>query len=314
MKATRPTVDRRQFLTAGAAAGAGLALGIGMLPRALAAAADEPLFKISLAEWSLHRTLGAKRLENMEFPAFAKNECGIEAVEYVDQFFRDKARDTEYLTELKKRCSDLGVTSVLIMCDTAGDLGHADEGERKGAVERHHQWVEAAKFLGCHSIRVNARSRGSKEEQAKLAADGLRQLSEFAAQHTINVIVENHGGYSSDGAWLAGVIKSVGLPNCGTLPDFGNFRVDNDVTYDRYQGVTELMPYAKGVSAKSYGFDDDGNETTIDYRKMLKIVLDAGYRGYVGVEWEGGRIEEKDGILATKRLLEKIREEMSAAA
>jgi L-ribulose-5-phosphate 3-epimerase len=310
MNAFLSAADRRQFLRTSA----GLALSAAAAPRLFAAQAAEPLFKISLAEWSMHRALQSGKLDNLDFPAFAKNECGIDAVEYVNQFFKDKARDEAYLTELKKRCSDLGVTSVLIMCDGEGNLGNPDDAERKKAVENHHQWVEAAKFLGCHSIRVNAASGGEREEQAKLAADGLRQLAEYGATHGISVIVENHGGLSSDGSWLAGVIKAVDLPNCGTLPDFGNFRLGDGETYDRYQGVEELMPFAKGVSAKSYGFDAAGNETTIDYRRILKIVLDAGYRGYIGVEWEGEKPDEKEGVLLTKKLLETVRDEMTAAA
>jgi L-ribulose-5-phosphate 3-epimerase len=305
--------DRRKFLAASSATGAGLALGAVAARQSWAAPANEPLFKISLAEWSMHNTLNSGKLDNLDFPAFAKNECGIEAVEYVNQFFKDKARDEKYLAELKKRCSDLGVTSVLIMCDGEGQLGDADDAKRTEAVENHHKWVEAAKFLGCHSIRVNAASRGERDEQVKLAADGLHRLAEYGAKYDINVIVENHGGLSSDGAWLAEVMKTVNLPNCGTLPDFGNFQTSPGVWYDRYQGVTELMPFAKGVSAKSYEFDADGNETKTDYRKMLKIVLDAGYHGYIGVEWEGAKPGEKEGVLLTKKLLETIRDEMTAA-
>jgi L-ribulose-5-phosphate 3-epimerase len=308
-------LDRRNFLTASAAAGAGLALGAVAARQSWAAPATEPLFKISLAEWSMHRALNDKKLDNLDFPAFAKNECGIDAVEYVNQWnFKDKARDEKYLAELKKRCDDLGVTSVLIMCDGEGQLGDADDAKRTEAVENHHKWVEAAKFLGCHSIRVNAASRGERDEQVKLAADGLHRLAEYGAKHDINVIVENHGGLSSDGAWLAEVMKTVNLPNCGTLPDFGNFQTSPGVWYDRYQGVTELMPYAKGVSAKSHEFDADGNEVRTDYRKMLKIVMDAGYHGYIGVEWEGDKPGEKEGVLLTKKLLETIREEMTTKA
>lgn len=290
-----------------------MALASAGSPRALAAEA-EPLFKISLAEWSFHRMLNDKKLDNLDFPAYAKNECGIDAVEYVNQFFMDRARDEKYLTELKKRCSDLGVTSVLIMCDNEGAIGDPDNAKRKQSVENHHKWVEAAKFLGCHSIRVNAHSEGSREEQAKLAADGLRQLTEYGAQHDIGVIVENHGGLSSDGSWLAGVMKMVDMPNCGTLPDFGNFQLGEGKWYDRYKGVAEMMPYAKGVSAKSYKFDAEGNETESDFRRLLKIVLDSGYHGRVGVEWEGDRPGEKEGTLLTKRLLERVRDEMTKGA
>jgi L-ribulose-5-phosphate 3-epimerase len=301
--------SRRQFLQTSTAALAGASLAGRFLAAEEPAKKDakEPLFKISLAEWSLHRTLGSKKLDNLDFPKAAKEEFGIDAVEYVNQFFKDKAKDEKYLGELKKRCSDLGVKSVLIMCDGEGALGDPKDEQRTKAVENHYKWVEAAKFLGCHSIRVNAYSEGSFEEQQKLAADGLRRLSEFGAKHEIGVIVENHGGNSSNGKWLAGVMKMVDMKNCGTLPDFGNFH-----GYDRYLGVTETMPFAKGVSAKSHEFDAEGNETKTDYYKMMKIVLDAGYHGYVGIEWEGGKISEAEGIKATKKLLEKVREKLSA--
>lgn len=286
---------------------------IGTLAMAPNAFAATPEFKISLAEWSLHRALRANKLTNLEFPRIAKREFGVEAVEYVNQFFKDKAEDEAYLTELKKVCDDEGVRSLLIMCDGEGQLGHPEDALRKQAVENHHKWVSAAKLLGCHSIRVNAATngKGTFEEQQKRAADGLRALSEYAAHFGVNVIVENHGGLSSNGKWLAGVIKLVDLRNCGTLPDFGNFRIRDGEDYDRYQGVKELMPFAKGVSAKSYDFDAEGNETKIDYARMLKIVRDSGYRGYIGIEYEGGRLDEYEGIRATKKLLERLRSEMS---
>jgi sugar phosphate isomerase/epimerase len=273
---------------------------------AVAIAADAELFKISLAEWSLHKTLFAGKLTNLEFPERSAKDFGIHAVEYVNQFFKDKAKDAKYLAELKKRATDHGVANVLIMIDGEGNLGDPNAAARTKAVENHYPWVEAAKLLGCHSIRVNAYSKGSAAEQAKLVADGLRRVAEFGSTAQINVIVENHGGLSSNGAWLAGVIKAVNLPNCGTLPDFGNFS-----DYDRYKGVQELMPLAKGVSAKSYDFDAKGNDTLTDYRRMLKIVLDAGYHGYVGIEYEGRRLPEPEGIRATKKLLDRVRSELS---
>lgn len=273
-------------------------------------------FKISLAEWSLHKALQAGQLTNLDFPAKAKNDFGISAVEYVNQFFQDKAKDTAYLTELKKRCDDLGVTSVLIMVDNEGALADSDAKKRQEAVENHYRWVDAAKFLGCHSIRVNCFGTATPEEHAKLGADGLRKLSEYAQTANINVIVENHGGHSSNGQWLAGVIQSVGLPNCGTLPDFGNFCVRREKgdmwespcveQYDRYKGVEELMPFAKGVSAKTYDFDANGNCVESDYARMLPIVKKAGYTGYIGIEYEGSQLSEEDGIRATKALLERV--------
>lgn len=305
-------INRRYFLGQSAMLAAEVGL-ISMAGERLYAAEKEPLFRISLAQWSLHRTLFDKKLDNLDFAKTAKNDFGIEAVEYVNQFFKDKAQDQNYLAEMKKRASDLGVKNVLIMIDAEGALGDADETKRKQAVENHYKWVEAAKFLGCHSIRVNAQSQGSYEEQMDRAADGLRRLTEFGDKHKINVIVENHGGLSSNGAWLAAVIKKVNHSRCGTLPDFGNFNLGGGQRYDIYKGVQELMPFARGVSAKSGEFDEQGNEIGIDYRRMMKIVLDAGYRGYVGIEYSGNNFSEPDGIRATKKLLERVRDELSAA-
>ncbi len=305
-------IDRREFLGQSAFFAADIGL-MSMAGEELYAQSKEPLFRISLAEWSLNRTLFAGKLDNLDFARTAKNDFGIDAIEYVNQFFKDKATDQKYLAELKKRASDLGVKNVLIMIDNEGALGDADESKRKQAVENHYKWVDAAKFLGCHSIRVNAQSQGSYDEQLARAADGLSRLTEFGASREINIIVENHGGLSSNGAWLSAVIRKVKHPRCGTLPDFGNFNLGNGEQYDRYLGVKELMPFAKGVSAKSGTFDEQGNETRIDYRRMMKIVLDAGYRGYVGIEYSGNVLSEPDGIRATKKLLERVHTEMSAA-
>ena len=263
-------------------------------------------FKISLAQWSLHRTLFEGKLDNLDFAKTAAETFDIHAVEYVNQFFKDKAQDTAYLTEMNKRASDYGVTNVLLMIDGEGQLGSTVEQDRLKAVENHYRWVEAAKFLGCHSIRVNAAGEGTPEEVQAAAIDGLGRLAEFASQHDIGVIVENHGGMSSHGDWLSAVLRGVGKDNCGSLPDFGNF-----YEYDRYQGVKDLMPLAKGVSAKTYAFDAQGDETKIDYRQMLQIVKDAGYTGHIGVEYEGDELSEEEGIKATKALLERIGAELS---
>lgn len=272
---------------------------------------DEPLYKISLAEWSLHRTIFDGELDHLEFARTAREDFGIDGVEYVNQFFDDKARDRSYLQEMKTRAEDAGVRSLLIMIDGEGQLGHPDDSQRTQAVENHYKWVEAADFLGCHSIRVNARSRGSYEEQQRLAADGLRRLGEFADDYDINVLVENHGGLSSNGEWLAGVMERADHPRVGTLPDFGNFRIREGEQYNRYRGVREMMPYAKAMSAKSHEFDEEGNEVNTDYYRMMRIVLDAGYRGYVGIEYEGDQLSERAGIRATKRLLERVRRDLT---
>jgi sugar phosphate isomerase/epimerase len=265
-------------------------------------------FKISLAEWSLNKALFSKKVDHLDFAKIARTDFGIDAVEYVNQFFMDKAKDRSYLAEMKKRCDDHGVRSNLIMCDDEGMLGDPDEKKRAKAVENHHKWADAARFLGCHSIRVNAASEGSYEDQMGRAADGLRQLSEYCAKLGLNCIVENHGGLSSNGKWLSSVMKRVNLPNCGTLPDFGNF-----TDYDRYVAVDEMMPFAKAVSAKSHDFDAQGNETHTDYFRMLEIVVNKhGYHDYLGIEYEGEKLPEMEGIRATLKLLERVREKMQA--
>ncbi len=309
--------NRRQFLAAsGAVATLAATPNLAAAFQPTIGTKKDELFKISLAQWSLHRTLKSGKLDNLDFAKTAKEEFGIEGIEYVNQFFKDKAKDGKYLNEMRKRCSDLGVESVLIMVDGEGALGDADSGKRKQAVQNHHQWVAAAKFLGCHSIRVNAQSSGTFDEQAERAADGLRSLSEYAKDVGINVIVENHGGLSSNGQWLAQVIRKVDLDNCGTLPDFGNFRVGKDsktgedIQYDRYMGMSALMPFAKAVSAKSHDFDEDGNEVHTDFLKVMQIVMDAGYHNWVGIEYEGGKLDEVEGIKATKKLLEKCRRQL----
>jgi sugar phosphate isomerase/epimerase len=302
--ALNPLLTRRRF---GLLACGGLFAASQPLLADDSTTAKAPLFRISLAQWSLHRALFDGTINNLDFPREAKRTYGINAVEYVNQFFKDKAKDLDYLGQLSQRAADEGVENLLIMCDRLGKIGDPDNAARTTAIENHFPWVEAAKRLGCHSIRVNASSAGSFEEQQKLAADGLSRLGEYAGQLELNVIVENHGGLSSNGEWLAGVMKLVDRANVGTLPDFGNFQ-----DYDRYQGVEELLPFAKGVSAKSHAFDAEGNETKTDYRRMLKLVIAAGYRGYVGIEYEGKELPEPEGIKATKQLLETVRDELTA--
>jgi len=321
MKNSRPLrTTRRRFLAGTAGLGAAalfptVGCKSGETPGASAQLGDStserPWFRISLAQWSLHRVLYSGEMDALDFAKAARQDYGIEGVEYVNSFFKEHARDHDYLTQLQTRAADQGVRSLLIMVDGEGNLGAADDRQRAQAVENHHQWIEAAAFLGCHSIRVNAGGEGTREEVARHAAESLHALATYGAPHSISVIVENHGGYSSDGAWLAGVIQRADHPGAGTLPDFGNFRLsggpDGDVWYDRYQGVAELMPFAKAVSAKTYDFDAEGNETTIDYARMLGIVKAAGYDQWLGVEYEGGRLSEPEGIRATKALLERLR-------
>lgn len=305
--------NRRVFLKQMAAAGTLAGLG-----GRFAAAADVtgrpqegPIgdFKISLAEWSLHRALFSKQITNLEFPRIAREVYGIEAVEFVNQFFKDKAHDSDYLRDLRKRADDVGVACVLIMIDGEGDLSAKEKDIRGKAIENHKKWVDAAAALGCHAIRINTGHHYSPTDVGELA-EACSALVEYADRHKIHVICENHGGPSSDPDALLAVIKAVGKPGFGTLPDFGNFPLSPDKSHyaiDVYDAIARLMPYAKGVSAKSHDFNPDGQESLLDYARILKIVTDAGYHGYVGIEYEGSRLSEPDGIRATKKLLESVR-------
>ncbi len=289
-------------------------------------------FQISLAQWSLHRTYFGGAIQDwqefnrllaespdellkgdmdpMDFPALAAG-YGIHSIELVNVFYFSKASDQAYWTEFKQKCEDAGVTVGLIMCDALGNIGDADPEARAAAVKNHYAWVDVAKFLGAHSIRVNASGQGTPEEIAANAVDGLSKLGEYGASKGINIIVENHGGISSDGLWLSGVMEKVGMDNVGTLPDFGNFCIEMGPDgcaneYDKYKGIAELMPYAKGVSAKSHVFDADGNEVNSDFLRIMKIVKESGFKGYVGIEYEGPELSEDEGIKATKALLDKV--------
>ena len=303
------SVSRRRVLAAGAAMGALSMTGTASALSGLSARSPE--IKISLAQWSLHKLFYAGEIDNLDFAQEA-HDMGFKAIEYVNGFFKDKALNEQYLTEMDTRAKDHGLVQLLIMCDGEGNLGDPDEKMRTAAIDNHIKWLEAAKRLGCHSIRVNAASAGTYEEQQKLAADGLSRLTDKAKPYELNVIVENHGGLSSNGEWLSGVMEMVNNPTCGTLPDFGNFCFDwskaddPEAWYDRYKGVHEMMPYAKAVSAKSHEFNEEGDEVRTDYYKMLKIVRDAGYRRWVGVEYEGDKHTPREGCRLTKALLEKI--------
>lgn len=293
-----------------------------------------PDFNISLAQWSLHKSFfgdilkdgdfqkfGRLLRENpdslmqgplkpIDFPSIAKS-YGVNTIELVNTFYYGKAKDTAYWEDFKKRCDKAGVNVGLIMCDALGNLGDADSVARNQAVESHYPWVDVAAYLGAKTIRVNAAGQGTAEEVAKNAADGLAKLGKYGASKGINIVVENHGGYSSDGSWLAGVMKVVNMENVGTLPDFGNFCIERGPDgcvkqYDMYKGIEELMPFAKGVSAKTNDFDAKGNETTKDYARIMKIVKDSGFKGNVGIEYEGNVLSEDEGIKATKALLDKV--------
>jgi sugar phosphate isomerase/epimerase len=302
-------MNRRAFLAASLASAAGGALGCASLSTSRARA-NKPLYEISLAQWSYHRAVQSGAMTVHDFPHVALNHHSIDAVEYVSTLFPRKDLRAE-TNELRARADDLTVRSLLIMVDAEGALGDPDDDARARAVDNHRKWLDAASALGCHSIRVNAESRGNPEEQERLAADGLRALCERADPYKLNVIVENHWGLSSTSPWLMRVMRRVDHPRIGTLPDFGNF---DPKVQNRYDAVRDMMPLARAVSAKSNDFDERGDETTTDYLRMLRIVTGAGYHGHIGIEYEGSRLLERDGVDATKRLLERVRAQLESEA
>ena len=287
-----------------------------------------PLFQLSLAQWSINRMIRKEGLDPYKFAEKASS-WGFTGLEYVSQLYNTELKASDYSDEAMQNfvnknntlAKKYGLENLLIMVDGEGALAAIDTNERKKAVEQHYKWVDAAAKMGCHSIRVNLQGAMEPDSWIEASADGLTQLATYAKPKNINIIVENHGGPSSNGNWLASVMEKVNMENCGTLPDFGNFCVKREdgsyyaskclVEYDIYQGVTELMPYAKAVSAKSYNFDENGDETKIDYHRMLQIVKESGYTGYVGVEYEGDILSEEEGILATKNLILKATEKLA---
>ncbi len=318
MTTTAPT--RRHFLQLATTAFAASLTGVSR-----AAAKKEP-FKISLAEWSLNKRLfkkaGAEPLDHLDFAKTARG-LGIEGVEYVNQMFFDKATDAAYLGEMKKRQDGEGVEGLLIMCDREGNLGDPDEEKRAKTIENHLKWLDAAATLGCHSIRVNAASDAklSYDEQMKLAADGLHRLCVEGDKRGLFVVVENHGGLSSNGLWLTGVMKAADHKRVGILPDFGNFYTDRikGELYNPYKGLREFMPWVKkGMSAKAYDWDTgagkfytedrrEGREITLDFQRLIDIVVKAGYSGHIGIEYEGDKHTEMEGIARTKQALDELK-------
>lgn len=311
MTSRRTFIKQLGLLSAGAAVSS-------LAPGWLTACTRKPFdFKISLAQWSLHKAMFSGELTTLDFPVIAREEFGLDAVEYVNQFFKDQVHNQAWLNQLKTITADHGVRSLLIMVDDEGHLSSEAAEHRQTAIDNHKKWVDAAHVLGCHSIRVNLHGNGDPEKWVESASEGMAGLVAYGESAGINIIVENHGQHSSNAGLLVRVMENVNNPYCGTLPDFGNFclaREKGDLWespcidwYDRYLGVEQMLPYAKGVSAKAYGFDAAGNETSTDFKRMLQLLKSADYSGYVGIEYEGSDLNEYEGIQATIDLLNRVK-------
>ena len=302
-------MERRKFITRSLTAGAGLAFVNPVFGSITSAQSATQSLEISLAQWSLHRKLFAGDMDHLDFARMSQG-FGCVGLEYVNAFFKDKATDVSYLKEMNSRAEDHEQKNILIMIDGEGGMAEKSAKKRLVNIENHYKWVEAAQVLGCHAIRVNLHGGEDRLDAQKAGIDSLNRLAEFAKPFDVSILVENHGGFSSDGSWLADVMQNVSNENIGTLPDFGNFCIERKEqecvsAYDRYQGMSELMPFAKALSAKSHAFDDQGNETQSDFFKMIQIAKENQYSGYVGIEFEGTIVSEEEGIIKTKNLLDK---------
>ena len=302
-------MKRRTFLRTGITGTAALALS-----PMLACGTNQKQLHISLAEWSLNRSFRDGSLDANDFASIAMDKYGIGACEYVNGFYTEHATDEKFWNEMKLRSDNAGVVNKVLMVDDEGDLGVADDAERLQSVENHYKWVHAASLLGCETMRVNAFGDPDREKYRSAIIDAMSRLAEYAAPLGINIVIENHGLFSSDADLITGIIKEVNLPNFGSLPDFGNWclsakwgttQFECDEVYDRYQGVTEMLPFAKAVSAKSYNFNEKGEDTKIDYYRMMKLVKESAYDGYIGIEYEGTEKSEHEGIMLTKELMQK---------
>ncbi|QDT59777.1 Xylose isomerase-like TIM barrel [Stieleria bergensis] len=296
-------MKRRHFLS-GLSAATLATTAMGTTPLARAAETNAaPWLKLSLQQYSFRSMLTGKNpsLTTLDYPQFAVEKCGIKALEYFNGFFEDKSGETAFFQQVRQRCDDLGVENQLMLCRNKRGIDDADAGTRAAAAKDYIPWLEAAKTLGCHSIRVDCRSQGDADEVLKQAVDGLNQLCEIAKSYQLDIIIENHGNHSSNGAWLARLMKTANIDNLGTLPDFGNFR-----DYDRYQGVKETLPWARAVCAKIHAFTEDGQAKHTDFAKMIGIIKDSGFKGYIGIEYEGQNPTPLDGVLMAKRLIEQV--------
>ncbi len=294
----------RRHLLKSAAIGA----GVSSLPWESFAQGDgENWLKLAVQQYSFNKQLRSGELTMLDYPATVVEGTGIKALEYFNGHMEDRAGDMAFFKDVRQRCDDLGVVNTMMLCRSKPALDAAEASERQAAIEGYRPWLEATKVLGGEYIRVDVRSGGDPEEQKKYAVDGLKSLSAAAASdYEMGILVENHGGHSGNGKWVAEVMKAVNLDNCGTLPDFQNFK-----DYDPYLGVEEMMPWAKILCAKSKEFDDEGNEVNVDFRRMLKIAKESGFTGYIGIEFEGHDVDPIMGINLTKALIERVMAELA---
>jgi L-ribulose-5-phosphate 3-epimerase len=285
---------RRDFLAGAALAAAAAAAG--------ARAADRPTRDdISLAAWSLNRSFFvAQKWKLLDLPRIVRTEFDINGIELVNQFFENPMM--RYLRELKANAAKFGVTFVLIMVDGEGDMIAPDKNERMQAAIAHRKWVDIAHYLGCHAIRCNLggstrdTSWKTDKDMVSRATESCGNLLEYAKGADLNVVLENHGGASSDADIMVSLMKAINHPNIGTLPDFGNVNPGDD----HADVLRKIAPYAKGISVKASWRPDGTHNPAWDLEKMIRICQEAGYHGFWGIEssFGAGRRKPAEGAPA----------------
>ena len=294
------SVTRREFIGSTIAAGALAGAGNMSLP-GKAAAADRPTKDdISLAAWSLVREFREGKWKNLDLPRICREDFGINGLEFVNSFF--ELPTERYLNQLKKNAAEHGVTLVLIMVDGEGNMSAMEKKERMQAALNHRKWVDIAASLGCHAIRCNVGgpSKDYDQDTMKRAADSFGNLVEYASQYPLNVILENHGGASSNPDMMIGLMKAINSPNFGTLPDFGNI-----YEFDRYESIRKLVAYAKGISVKTK-FKPNGTHPDYDLEKLLKICMEEGYHGFYGIEQESPDANSWQAVRWSKAVIDRV--------
>jgi len=334
---------RREFIENSIKSSIGLSLAA-TLPSSLFLYSCKPEkkefnLKISLQVYSFAPLMMAGKFDLKDFPEMVRNTYQLDGAEYWSIAFTGRENNEAFLKELKQKSDDNGVNNTIILVDdiniltmeSGPSLASLSSEERSRAIDFHKIWVDTAAKIDCHSIRINLKSNdGTAEEVQEVCSESISKLIEYSSQSNISVVLENHGGLTGNGKWLSGLIKNINNEFVGSLPDFGDFNfcqtrgdlnfanVDREceMKYDKYLGVEELIPYAKGISAKSHDFDKNGSETKTDYKRMMEIIKNSDFSGYISIEYEGAMLSmllnrdsylsSHDGILATKSLLEKL--------
>ena len=309
-----------------------------LAPNLFAKKIDKSKMDIGLQMYSFAPLIMQGKFDLLGFPDLVKNTYGINGAEYWSIPFMGRENDKDFLNDLKRRSDDIGVDNLIILVDdidiktmqSGPSLASSNKNDRDTAIDYHKKWVDVAKNIGCHSIRINLRSEEENDQKIlENSSESISKLIEFSKQDNISIVIENHGGITGDADWLVSLMKNVDSKHLGTLPDFGtyNFCIKRgnlnfqslsencEDQYDKYLGVKKLMPYAKGVSAKSHEFDKDGEELSTNYSRMIKIISESNYKGYITIEYEGAMkgmfggegtyLNPHEGILATKKLINK---------